>query len=248
MTLRRVVAAITVTGALILLVTSWRPIWLLLTTRTVTCYQITEASHYPFDFSENITPHVVKCRLRVPRWGTDRPTEGQIEGRTVWYYLHSGLRHRDTEARLGDDERMVPRELTIWNPDGTIYIQMGFLPPAGRLEVRENPPWLWDEQDESMPTAPWWEPMTVERTNHREVGWYDESGFKAYELHFELDREHAGYKFRITEWNPDGTVREQFSNETLLRSPEGGDYPWRTSPPWKWGVTDQAEPSKPRSR
>ena len=63
--------------------------------------------------------------------------------------------------------------------------------------------------------------------------WYVDSGFKAEQCFI------RNGETRITTWTPAGTVVEQI---TVIQ--DGSDQV-KESPPWLWGVTDQAKPSIP---
>lgn len=75
-----------------------------------------------------------------------------------------------------------------------------------------------------------------DRNRHgRIVYWYVENGFKHAEMEFG-----RGECKKSTWWNFDGSVRSQI--------PEiypDASYRTKESPPWFWGVTDQARPTAP---
>ena len=66
-----------------------------------------------------------------------------------------------------------------------------------------------------------------------QIAWYVRTGMIAVEA--ELDGGH----YRITQWHPDGRVREQGEG------PYGNTPTIARSPPWHWGVADQTAPSAP---
>ena len=81
-------------------------------------------------------------------------------------------------------------------------------------------------------TVPRWEFLGTHRSAEL---WFAETGFKASKGEWETADRLAG--FRITVWNPDGSVKMQLKG--LPRRDK------KASPPWWWGVTDQTEPSIP---
>ena len=64
--------------------------------------------------------------------------------------------------------------------------------------------------------------------------WFVETGWIA---HVEENRDDAPRS--ESDWNVDGTVHSQVTNDSK------GNLVERRSPPWLWGVTDQTEPSIP---
>ena len=82
--------------------------------------------------------------------------------------------------------------------------------------------------------------MQVKRWNKKDrhgptERWYVENGLKASVVIYRNN-----LPLQATVWHSDGRVhfQEEFG-------PEGGLGPGRFTPPWLWGITDQAAPSMP---
>ena len=116
------------------------------------------------------------------------------------------------------------------------------------LWVNEGPLWRWvmtkripangifsdDFFDGPHPVRGWYigKRWTDLRIRYRkEVWFYSENGYKAWERHFE-----GGRYVGKTWWRFDGTVIQQFGS------------PWckKEVPPWSWNVTDQNVPTDPQ--
>ena len=71
--------------------------------------------------------------------------------------------------------------------------------------------------------------------NLRDVAYYAESGFKAWDV---------DYRLGATIWELNGKVSEQ---ALLILDTEGEIYGtnWVHGPPWLWGMTDQTRPTAP---
>ena len=50
---------------------------------------------------------------------------------------------------------------TRWTLDGTVQAQArdlyGYVSVLRDGAIKTNPPWWWDAQDQTKPTAPWWD-------------------------------------------------------------------------------------------
>lgn len=225
-----------------LLLFTWQPLWLLISTRTITHYVLVAENGRPPRPADAGPFHVVKGRMRVPRWSDRYPRLTDIDGTTVYYYLENGFRQGDCASRSEGNNIYV--DWSYWAPEGALVSQGMFLSP-GEVEVRESPPWFWDKQDQTEPSAPWWQLIKARREGDTQVAWYVDTGFKAYEFRYWVDSKSNTYQFRVTAWDENGRLREQFASVPFALQDKRTDYPLRTSPPWQWGATDQTEPSAP---
>lgn len=83
---------------------------------------------------------------RFSRWSKDT----KLLGESVKWYADSGHLYSRSFHRSDGSRRT-----TTWNADGTIRFQMeSDMNPFDSTHRRE-PPWLWGEEDQTSPTAPW---------------------------------------------------------------------------------------------
>ena len=75
------------------------------------------------------------------------------------------------------------------------------------------------------------------RSVYEERAWYVNNGFLCLETH----RSNEVHVF-ITQWRPDGTIERQCQVQVVdpLKASRIA-----TGPPWRWGMTDQTEPTAP---